>query len=256
MEGVNCYGGWDFTDWDTLRAQLAKGFAYGKQRCTAYVRFVVQRELFPQFLETYLDVAKSVRIGNPLAVDAPDAALPDVSFGPLINSGKVEELRAAYAEAIGLGAVALYEGKLDSNDFLANQDRSAYIAPKALLNVPHAARLYHNEPFGPIDTMVVVDRVEELVSEMNVSNGNLVSSIATDDDAFARQVAIELRAFKVGVNKLRSRGDREEVFGGIGASWKGCFVGGKYLVEAVTDAPGDERLVGNFPDYTLLPEVR
>ena len=59
----------------------------------------------------------------------------------------------------------------------------------------------------------------------------------------------------MGVNKPRSRGDREEVFGGIGASWKGAFVGGDYLVQAVTYGPEgpDERLYGNFPDYSLYP---
>jgi hypothetical protein len=55
---------------------------------------------------------------------------------------------------------------------------------------------------------------------------------------------------------VRSRGDRDEVFGGMGASWKGCFVGGKYLVQSVTKGPAGERLYGNFPDYTLLPETR
>jgi hypothetical protein len=89
---------------------------------------------------------------------------------------------------------------------------------------------------------------------MNVSNGNLVSSIATDDPAIAKQVAEESRSFKVGVNTVRSRGDKEEVFGGIGQSWKGCFVGGKYLVLAVTQGQANEKLYGNFPSYTLLPE--
>ncbi|HWE63838.1 MAG TPA: aldehyde dehydrogenase family protein, partial [Chloroflexota bacterium] len=43
MEGVNAYGVWDFSDWPTLAKQIKKGFEYGKQRCTAYPRFVVQR---------------------------------------------------------------------------------------------------------------------------------------------------------------------------------------------------------------------
>ena len=44
--------------------------------------------------------------------------------------------------------------------------------------------------------------------------------------------------------------------GGVGASWKGCFVGGEDLVRAVTRGPDGERLHGNFPDGTLLPERR
>ena len=62
-------------------------------------------------------------------------------------------------------------------------------------------------------------------------------------------------SFKVGINKPRSRGDREEVFGGMGESWKGAFVGGDLLVQAVTMGPeGDkERLHGNFPGYSSYP---
>ena len=90
---------------------------------------------------------------------------------------------------------------------------------------------------------------------MNVSNGALVASIANDDVDFAARVGPQLRAFKVGVNKPRSRGDREETFGGIGESWKGCFVGGELLVQAVTVGPagGDEALYGNFVDVSRLP---
>ena len=256
MEGVNCYGIWDYSNWDDLAAQIKKGYAYGKQRCTAYVRYVVRRSLLPRFLDAYLPVLKSLKIGNPLLVDSPDAPLPELDFGPLINSKKVEELRVMYSEAVGAGAINLFEGELDERRFLLGQDISAYMAPISLLNVPRNCRLHHNEPFGPIDSIVVVDRVEELISEMNISNGNLVSSIACDDPTTACMIAGELRSFKVGINQMRSRGDCDEVFGGMGASWKGCFVGGAYLVQSVTYGKPSERPYGNFPDYTLLPERR
>ncbi len=256
MEGINAYGIWQFTQWDVLAKQLRRGFDYGKQRCTAYVRFVVQRQLFPQFLDMYLPVLKSLRIGNPTLVDHPEALLPTLDFGPLISSRKVDELQVLISEAIGGSAISLYQGTLCADDFLPNQDISAYMAPVSLLNVPRSARLYHNEPFGPVDTIVVVDSVEELINEMNVSNGCLVASVACDNQRLAQQIAAEVRSFKVGINTIRSRGDRDEVFGGIGQSWKGCFVGGKYLVQAVTVGPPGEQLYGNFPDYTLLPEKR
>ena len=41
-----------------LAQHLRKGFEYAKQRCTAYPRYVVQRRLFPAFLETYLPVVQ------------------------------------------------------------------------------------------------------------------------------------------------------------------------------------------------------
>ena len=254
MEGVNAYGVWQFSDWPNLAQQIRKGFDYGKQRCTAYARYVIQRELFPQFLETYLPVLRSLQFGNPVLVERDDDPLPKLDFGPLINSKKVEDLRVLYTEALGKGAVSLHEGEVARDRVLPNQDLSAYLPPAALLNIPRNSRLYHNEPFGPIDTIVVVDHIEELISEMNVSNGSLVSSIACDDPQTAKQIADQLRGFKIGVNTVRSRGDREEVFGGIGQSWKGCFVGGRYLVLAVTQGDPGEKLYGNFPEYTQLPE--
>ena len=256
MEGVNAYGVWGYSDWPRLAEQMKKGYDYGKQRCTAYARFVVERRLFPHFLDTYLDTVKRVRVGNPVAVDAPDDALPALDFGPVINRAQAGALRDAVRDAVAGGAVPLYDGRLDPARFIPDQDASAYLAPAALLNVPRSSVLHHKEPFGPIDTVVLVDSVDELVAEMNVSNGSLVSSLACDDPALAAEVAGQLRGFKVGVNAVRSRGDREEVFGGIGQSWLGCFVGGRYLVEAVTSGAPGERLYGNFGDYTLLPAAR
>lgn len=256
MEGVNAYGIWDFSDWPGLARQLKKGFEYGKQRCTAYVRYVIQRDLFPAFLRMYLPVVAALEVGHPLLVRDDAGTPPAVDFGPLINARTVDQLREMYREALAKGAVSIYEGRLDESRFFPEQDRSAYLAPAALLNVPRNCALYHQEPFGPIDTIVIVDRIEELIAEMNVSNGNLVASIACDTSGTAQRIAGELRAFKVGVNAPRSRGDREEPFGGVGESWKGCFVGGPYLIRAVTQGAPGERLHGNFTDYSLLPETR
>jgi acyl-CoA reductase-like NAD-dependent aldehyde dehydrogenase len=252
MEGVNAYGVWEFSDWALLAKQLKKGFDYAKQRCTAYPRFVVQRRLVPQFLDMYLGVVTSLRVGHPLLVTRDEDPLPALDFGPLINEKKVEELRGLWSEAVGGGAVPLYQGVLESTAFLPGQDTSAYMAPSTLLNIPRSCKLYYHEPFGPMDAIIVVDRLEELVAEMNVSNGCLVASLASDDAALAQRIGSEMRSFKFGHNQIRSRGDREEQFGGLGLSWKGCFVGGSLLTRAVTKGPGDESLPGVFPTGTRL----
>jgi acyl-CoA reductase-like NAD-dependent aldehyde dehydrogenase len=255
QEGLNAWGIWDFSQWDVLAKHLRKGFEYAKQRCTAYPRYVVQRRLFPAFLEMYMPVLKAVRFGHPLAVESPGDPLPDLDFGPVIHASKAADLGSQFDEGMRGGGIPLYRGSLASGSFLDFQDTSAYVAPGCLLVPPASWSLHHAEPFGPLDSIVIVDTEAELLAAMNASNGSLVASVATDDMDFAARVAEELQAFKVGVNRPRSRGDREEVFGGLGASWKGAFVGGDLLVQAVTYGPGGagERLFGNFPDYSLLP---
>jgi acyl-CoA reductase-like NAD-dependent aldehyde dehydrogenase len=252
QEGLNAWGIWDFTDWDNLAPHLRKGFEYAKQRCTAYPRYVVQRSLFPAFLEMYIPIVKGLRFGHPLAVENDTDELPDLEFGPVIHKTKANELRSQYAEAINTGGIPIYQGDLAHGRFITGQDISAYVAPATVLEPPRAWSLHHSEPFGPIDSIVLVDTEAEFIAAMNVSNGNLVSSVATDDMLFAKRVREEIAAFKFGVNKPRSRGDREEVFGGLGASWRGAFVGGDLLVDAVTD--GDRQIFGNFKGGSRYPE--
>jgi acyl-CoA reductase-like NAD-dependent aldehyde dehydrogenase len=251
QEGLNAWGVWKFSQWDLLAGHLRKGFEYGKQRCTAYPRFVVQRDLVDEFLDVYLPVVKSVRFGHPLLGDP----LPDLDFGPLISAAKADELHRKVDEAVRGGAVPLYRGRLSSGSFVEGQDTSAYVAPAALLAPPGRSRLMHAEPFGPVDTIVVVDTEDELLAAMNASNGALVASLACDDADEAAKLAKDLQAFKVGINRPRSRGDRDEPFGGRGASWKGAFVGGDLLVQAVTIGEPGERLYGNFPDYSRYPST-
>ena len=254
QEGLNAWGIWDFSGWDDLAGHLKKGFEYAKQRCTAYPRYVVQRSLFPEFLETYLPVVQSLKFGHPLAVETSFDPLPDLDFGPVIHATKAAELRERYAEAVAGGGIPLYRGDVTDGRFLEGQDTSAYVAPAAVLNPPTNWALHHAEPFGPLDSVIIVDTESELLAAMNASNGALVASVATDDADFGARVGEQLQAFKVGINKPRSRGDRAEVFGGRGASWKGAFVGGDLLVQAVTEGPEGEQLFGNFPTYSRYPE--
>jgi acyl-CoA reductase-like NAD-dependent aldehyde dehydrogenase len=253
QEGLNCWGVWEYSGWQTLSGQIRKSFDYAKQRCTAYPRFVVQRSLFHEFLAAYLAAVGSIRFGHPLLVEAADDPLPELDFGPLINPSKAKELADQVNEAIEKGGVPLYRASLDDGRFLPGQDRSAYMAPVALLDPPRSSPLHHAEPFGPIDTVVLVDTEAELLAAMNASNGALVATLSCDEEETAQRLAPEVRAFKVGINAPRSRGDREELFGGLGASWRGAFVGGELLVRAVTQGSPGERLPGNFPGYTLLP---
>ena len=252
QEGLNTLGVWDFSDWETLSGLLKKGFEYAKQRCTAYPRFVVQRELVDEFLATYLPVVSGIRFGHPLATDSDE--LPALDFGPLISAAKASEIEDSVAEALRHGAVPLYRGRTDAGSFLPGQDTSAYHAPVTLLAPPGIARLMHEEPFGPVDSIVVVDSEAELLAQMNASNGALVATICTDDTESATRMADQVQAFKLGINALRSRGDKEEAFGGRGASWKGAFVGGEYIVQAVTEGPAGENLFGNFPGYHRYPK--
>jgi acyl-CoA reductase-like NAD-dependent aldehyde dehydrogenase len=230
QEGLNTWGIWNFSDWDRLTAALPKLFEHGKQCCTACPRFVVQRSLFDAFLDAYLPAVHTVRIGHPLAVEQRNDPCLDLDFGPLINAAKAKKLGDQVAEAIDHGAVPLHRGSLDDGYFLPDQDTAAYMPPVTLLYPPPTSPLHHAAPLGPVDTIVLVDTEEELLAAMNTSNGSLVAALSTDDRTTYRRLAPQIRAFRVGHGKARSRGDHGELFGGFGTSWLSAFVGSEPLV--------------------------
>ncbi len=133
QEGLNAWGRVELLRLGHARGLREEGFEYAKQRCTAYPRYVVQRHLFPAFLEMYLPVLHSLRFGHPLAVESPDDDLPELDFGPLIHAAKAQELRDHYDAAVAGGAIPLFRGSLSDGRFIEGQDTSAYLPPSAVL---------------------------------------------------------------------------------------------------------------------------
>jgi len=241
-DGLNCWGIWEFGDWSGLAGHLRASFAQGRQRGTAYPRYVVQRSLADDFFGAYLPVARSLTFGHPLAVEEPEDSLPRLDFGPLISDAKATELRDCIDDAVSRGSVPVYRGELADGRFLPGQDTSAYLAPAALLDPPSS--LLDAESFGPLDTFVLVDTEAELLAAMNAGDGSFVASIACDDEATAQRLAAEVQAFKVGIPRPRSHGE-----GGGRSSgwWNGAFSGGELLVRAVTVGPPGEPHTAPIP---------
>jgi acyl-CoA reductase-like NAD-dependent aldehyde dehydrogenase len=243
MEGVNAYAITSFSDWKGLGTQIRTEFEFGKQRSTAYTRWVVERSLVAKFVDTYVDAVVDLRVGHPF-LGHPFLGHP-IDFGPLISAGRADALRRDIDRATATGALVLYQGQMYEDDFELGQDRRAYLAPTLLYGVRPPAELYHREPFGPVDILVSVGSDDELIAEANVAGGALVASIATDEPARATALSGRLDAFKIGINRLRSRGDKEEPVGGTGGSWEGAFVGGVHLVRAFTE--GSVKPDGRWP---------
>ena len=100
---------------------------------------------------------------------------PELDFGPLINAAKAKELAAQVARGHRPRRRPLHRGSPDSGRFLPGQDTSAYLPPTTLLAPPPSSPLHHAEPFGPVDTIVLVDTEAELLAAMNAGNGALVA---------------------------------------------------------------------------------
>ena len=115
QEGLNTWGIWNFSDWDALTAARSpRLFDYGKQRCTAYPRFVVQRSLFDDFLAAYLPAVALRPVRPPAGRRAPRRPATRAGLRPADQRGQgARSWHDQVAEAIDRGAVPLHRGSLD-----------------------------------------------------------------------------------------------------------------------------------------------
>jgi len=162
-------------DLDKTVDNLVDGaFFNSGQSCCGIERIYVDRALYPEFLERFVESAKGWKLGNPF-----DA---DTVVGPMARGSFADHVRAQTAEAIRKGAVTHLDGQ-DERD----QEGSPYLAPQVLSNVDHQMAVMREESFGPVIGIMPVADDEEAITLMNDSPYGLTASIWTRDlDAAAR----------------------------------------------------------------------
>jgi acyl-CoA reductase-like NAD-dependent aldehyde dehydrogenase len=94
-------------------------------------------------------------------------------------------------------------------------------------------RIYHEESFGPVVSIVEVDDVEEAVRVANDTEYGLSASVFGSEDA-ASEVARRLETGMCHINDTTVHDEPQAPFGGVKASGWGRF-GGQAAVEEFTE---------------------
>ena len=155
-------------------ANLVDGaFFNSGQSCCAIERIYVQREVFDRFVDGFVALVETYRLGNPLEADT--------TLGPVVRAAAAEFVRGQVAEAERAGARALIE----RGGFAADTGTGPYMAPQVLIDVDHSMRLMTEETFGPAVGIMKVGADGEAIELMNDSAYGLTASIWTADEAAA-----------------------------------------------------------------------
>ena len=78
-----------------LRVLLARKFRNAGQACTAPTRFLIQRDVYPQFLARFVAAAEALKIGSGFD--------PATDIGPLANPRRLAALQALVEDAVEKG---------------------------------------------------------------------------------------------------------------------------------------------------------
>lgn len=191
------------------------------QACIAGSRLLLQEKIADQFLDGFLKLASSIKIGNPLE--------PATEMGPLTSTMHrdrvLEYCRIAKAE----GAEILIGGKASSDPVLA---RGCYVMPTVVRARP-ADRVCQEEVFGPFVSVTTFKDEEEVIAIANDTIYGLGGGLWTSNLQRAHRVADRMISGMVWINCYK-RANPGSPFGGVRNSGYGRDMGFEAMHEYTT----------------------
>ena len=192
-------------------------FAHAGQICMANSRIVVEEPIFDDFAAALKAAAESLHLG--------DLRDPATAYGPLISQRAVDKVRDHQEQALAAGAELLTGG--DIHDGLRYQ-------PTVIVEPPRDSRLWTDESFGPIASLVAARDFADAIAIANDSSFGLSAAVLTDNVRLAMRAAREIRAGSVHIGMHAFQSNALAPIGGFGMSGIGKS-GGKYSTEEFTE---------------------
>jgi betaine-aldehyde dehydrogenase len=202
---------------DADLAAAVGGAAFGifhnqGQACIAGARLIVHEAVAQEFLDRFVALAESIRLGDPKD--------PATEMGPLTSPEHRDRVLSYVKVALDAGGRLLTGGAAPDDPALA---AGCYVRPTAVAAEP-GDRVAAEEVFGPFLTVHTFADDEQAVRIANGVDYGLGGGLWTRDLARAHRVARDLRAGMVWVNAYK-RVNPGSPFGGFGASGYGREMG-------------------------------
>ena len=206
------------------------------QTCVSGARLLVHEALFGHFVERLEARVQDIRVGHPLD--------PDSQMGPVVSERQLDRVLGFIALAREEGATVVCGG--DRPELVPPLDQGYFVEPTLIADVRPTMRIFREEIFGPVVTLVPFGSEEDAVHLANDAEFGLGAAVWTNSVSRAHRVARQLRAGVVWVND-HHRNDPSSPWGGFGLSGYGRENGWESLY-AYTAA---RNVVVNLADETF-----
>jgi len=194
------------------------------QRCTATSRLILEEPIHDKFVEMLVERTKKLKLGYGLD--------PSVDVGPVINRQQRDIIHKYVEIGKSEGATLLCGGEIPDDPELA---KGWFYKPTIFVDVKPHMRIFREEIFGPVLSVIKVKDFEEGVAVLNDSNYGLSSSIYTND---INKAFVAIRDFEAGITYINGATIGAEChypFGGVKDTGNGHREGGWTVYEIFSE---------------------
>ena len=163
-------------------AMLANFYTQG-EICTNGTRVFVQRGVAERFLARLAERTALLRVGDPMD--------PSTEVGALISPAHADKVLGCIASGVAEGARLVCGGRAVS---VPGCEGGNFVAPTVFADCRDDMRIVREEIFGPVLSMLVFDREDEVLARANDTRFGLAAGVFTRDLARGHRMAAELRS--------------------------------------------------------------
>ena len=135
-----------------VKSSGAAKFRNAGQVCISPTRFLVHESVRNDFAAALARHAESLKVGDGLA--------EGTQMGPLANPRRIVAMAGMLEDAVQRGATVATGGARIG-------EAGNFFAPTVLTDVPLDARVFNDEPFGPVAAIRAFNTLEEAIAEAN-----------------------------------------------------------------------------------------
>lgn len=191
-------------------------FSFSGQLCISLQRIYVHESIYDQFVESFVEETKKLKVGDPFD--------PTTDLSAMINPSEVDRIKQWIEEAQSQGAVVATGAEFTERT----------MTPTVMINVKPTMNIVCFETFAPVVSIVPYTTLDEAISYVNESDLGLNAGIYTNVLTDAMKAADELEAGAVVINDIPTFRVDNMPYGGVKNSGYGRE-GIKYAVEEMTD---------------------
>lgn len=195
------------------------------QNCVGVERVLVYEAIYDRFLQAVLPLVQQLRQGVPLQTCPTHTA--DIDCGSMVMKEQLLIIQSLVDDAVQKGARILVGGKLDDSQ-QTKPPNSQFYPPTIIADVTPEMRIFHEELFGPVMTVVRVPRNDDklCLDMVNSSQFGLGSSVYCLDRKRGLSIGQQIRSGMCCINDFGSNYLVQALpFGGVKHSGFGRFAG-------------------------------